>query len=83
MAEELVRTKNTGSQTSLVLGALKDLGSVLGVLEPDLVQRQQFNDLVNLLLDLRTEFRSKRDFATADRIRDDMSKTGIIIEDPE
>jgi cysteinyl-tRNA synthetase len=83
MAEELVRAKNKGTQTSLVLDALKDSGSVLGVLEPDLVQRQQFNDLVNLLLDLRNEFRSKRDFATADRIRDHMSKTGIIIEDPK
>lgn len=80
MAEEIVRAKHRES-VMLLLDALKDLGSVLGILEPDLVPRERFNELVNLLSDVRSQLRTKRDFSTADRIREGMTKAGVIVED--
>lgn len=43
------------------------------------------NDLVSslmkLIIELRSQVRANKDWATADKIRDDLSKTGIIIKD--
>jgi cysteinyl-tRNA synthetase len=37
--------------------------------------------LLDLLIDMRREARGKRDFATADRIRDALGELGITLED--
>ncbi len=37
--------------------------------------------LLDLLVELRTESRTKKDFATADRIRDSLDELGVTIED--
>jgi cysteinyl-tRNA synthetase len=37
--------------------------------------------LLDLLVELRTESRQKKDFATADRIRDSLDELGVTIED--
>ena len=34
-----------------------------------------------LVLDLRAEVRARKDFATADRIRDGLAKAGIAVKD--
>jgi cysteinyl-tRNA synthetase len=39
------------------------------------------NKLMKLLIDLRNEARKKKDFATADRIRDTLGEIGIALED--
>ena len=38
-------------------------------------------DLMQLLIDLRTESRKKKDFETADRIRDGLFELGVKLED--
>ncbi len=39
------------------------------------------NDLVKLTLDQRDAARARRDYATADAIREGLDKIGVIVED--
>jgi len=80
IAEE--HAKSLGPESaSMLLEAMKELASILGLLETDSVPRQGFLEIVNMLTSLRSELRSKREYALSDRIRDQMQKAGIIVED--
>jgi len=82
------KTRDQGLTESLTRGAatLRELTALLGLFrEPpprlqsgdsDLVDR-----LVRLLIDLRAEARSRKDFALADRVRDGLTQVGITLED--
>lgn len=80
LAEEEAKNP-TSVSTDAVLAALEDLGSVLGVLETDSVGQARVSELVDFVLELRNELRSKRDYASADRIRDRLAKLGFVVED--
>jgi cysteinyl-tRNA synthetase len=80
LAEEEAKNPSLGSVRA-ILESLEDLGSVLGVLETDTVTEDRFAELVNFVLELRNELRSKRDYQSADRIRDRMAKLGFVVED--
>ena len=80
LAEEEAKNP-TSASTDAVLRALEDLGSVLGVLETDSVSQDRVLELVDFVLELRNELRSKRDYASADRIRDRLAKLGFVVED--
>src|SRR6266480_1284243 len=74
------KSLNTES-AAMLLEVMKDLASVLGLLETESVPRQEFLQLVNLLTSLRNELRAKREYALSDRIREQMQKTGVTVED--
>ncbi len=80
LAEEEAKNPRKES-VNAVIDALEDLGSVLGVLETETVARDRVSELVNFVLELRNELRNKRDYESADRIRDRMAKLGFIVED--
>src|SRR3989449_11395307 len=80
LAEEEARTPQNKS-ASAIIDALEDLGSILGVLESETVSQDRVSELVNFVLELRNELRKKRDFQSADRIRDRMAKLGFVVED--
>src|SRR5207245_10156821 len=80
LAEEEARSPKTESVNAMIT-ALEDLGSVLGVLETETVAQDRISELVNFVLELRNELRSKRDYESADRIRDRMAKLGFVVED--
>jgi cysteinyl-tRNA synthetase len=80
LAEEEVRNPK-GKSVNAIIDALEDLGSVLGVLETENVSQDRVSELVNFVLELRNELRSKRDFQSADRIRERMAKLGFVVED--
>jgi cysteinyl-tRNA synthetase len=42
---------------------------------------QLADKLMKLLIDLRAEARKKKDFATADRIRNTLGEIGVVLED--
>jgi cysteinyl-tRNA synthetase len=72
---------------SLHRGALtlRELSALLGLFRAAPVQREASDTLVGglmeLLIALREESRKKKDFATADRIREGVGKLGITLED--
>jgi cysteinyl-tRNA synthetase len=65
----------------MLLETMKELSSTLGLLETDPVPRREFPELVNLLASLRNELRGKREYALSDRIREQMQKAGVLVED--
>jgi cysteinyl-tRNA synthetase len=69
------------SRVITLLNVLSELGAILGVLETPSASQERLAQLVGLLLELRVELRSKRDYATADRIRNRMIKMGFVVED--
>ncbi len=70
-----------------VKGALAGVDRVLGVLDPAEWQSEEAgaeglaDDAIQALLDERQQARKTRDFATADRIRDQLQEQGVVIED--
>ncbi len=61
------------------LALLRRFDSVMGVLNDD--QAGVLDEEIELLIKQRDEARANRDFATADNIRSDLLKQGIILED--
>jgi len=80
IAEEHGKSLSAES-AAVLLEAMKELSSLLGLLETEAVPRPEFLELVNLLTTLRNELRAKREYALSDRIRDQLQKAGVMVED--
>ena len=80
IAEEQGKSLGSGS-ASMLLEAVRELSSILGLLETESVPGEGVQQLVSLLSSLRDELRSKREYALSDRIREQMQKAGVIVED--
>jgi len=73
---------------TLLRGAavLKELAAILGLFRRPPEQKAGADDqmvtrLLDLLVELRAEARKRKDFATADRIRDALGELGVVLED--
>lgn len=75
--ESFLRGVETLRELSSILGLfLKPVTNAGGGGDESLV-----DDLMQLLIDLRTDARANKDFATADKIRDTVTQMGIAFED--
>jgi len=69
------------SRALATMGTLSELGNILGVLDPDSQSQERIAQLLHLLQELRVELRAKREYATADWIREKMVGMGFVVED--
>jgi cysteinyl-tRNA synthetase len=65
---------------------LRELSNILGLFRSTPAQRGGASEgvvpkLMQLLIELRAEARSKKDFATGDKIRNSLTDAGITLED--
>ena len=65
---------------------LRELSTILGLFRTVPAQRGGASEgvvpkLMQLLIDLRAETRTKKDFATGDKIRNTLAEAGITLED--
>ncbi|WP_290648040.1 cysteine--tRNA ligase [Aquisalimonas sp.] len=93
LAREVNRARETDrGEAARLAGLLRELGGVLGLLQTDPEDYLQGSDsedvvpgltaaAIDALLEQRQAARRAKDFATADRIRDDLQARGIVIED--
>jgi cysteinyl-tRNA synthetase len=75
----------SGGTLTAIDGLYQELGSdILGII-PDKIETSGGAgieaDLIQLLIDLRTEARTRKDWATSDAIRDRLAKIGVALED--
>ncbi len=65
------------------VNTLETLGGILGLFqEPEATDDLRLSEsLVNLLIEVRDDLRSKKEWALADKIRDSLKDMGIILDD--
>lgn len=87
IAHEINRLKESGDRAAATEHAvtLKALGSVLGILQQDPEQFLQGGDVdaaaIEVLIKKRNTARDRKDWATADQVRDQLTNMGIALED--
>ena len=90
VAHEINRVRASDPDRARVLGGtLRALGGMLGLLEadPDAWLRGAADgegpgdDWVDAMIAKRTEARANRDWAEADRLRDELAAAGVVLED--
>ncbi len=68
-----------------VLSIYKELGSILGILEEDRTRKkvefEMVGDLIRIIVDIREELRRMRAYDISDKIREELRKTGIELQD--
>jgi len=66
-----------------VVNAFRELGGIFNILQKEerKVDLGIVGDLVDLLIELRQEFRETKDWQKADKIRSRLKDLGIILED--
>ena len=87
-AVKFVQNVNDGRE-SITKGDLDELGSslhnfvhdVLGLTQEEQKVDHYLENSLNLLIELRNDARNRKDFATSDKIRDELAKAGILLQD--
>lgn len=87
---QLARTTNktmaektlTKKDAQRVIALMQEFDTVLGILpEEDLKDDDSFDAIMNILIDLRKELRSRKQYEIADMIRDKLAAAGYKLED--
>ncbi len=83
-AREVNKALDLGAGTVVLdeaAAAFRTFGEVLGLFSPKLEVAGLAEPLLDLVVALREDARRRKDFATADRIRDALAALGIVLED--
>ena len=83
LSREINRSSEQGVSVSGAQKTLRELVDVLGIdlQEPDSPASGDIAPFVDLLVDIRTELRAAKQFALADKIRDELAERGVTLED--
>jgi cysteinyl-tRNA synthetase len=89
LTRDINRLRGEGKlqQAAQLAGTLKKLGKVLGILQqsPELFLKgfisEESSEQIEKLIALRREARQKKDWAAADKIRDQLLEMNVILED--
>ena len=79
-AEEQLKSADPET-AKILLPVLDDLGSILGFTETESAPMASFSQLVELLMSLRNDLRANKEYAMSDRIRAQMAKLDVTVED--
>ena len=82
LSKDLNTNLNVNSSKEVVskaLGVLRELGAPLGILQKS--TKGSLEDEIEALIEARQKARKEKNFAEADRIRDDLKARGIVLED--
>lgn len=75
----------SNSNKERILSVFRDLAQdVLGIVDlekEEKIDNQLVDDLIKLIINIRTQLRSEKRFDLSDKIRDDLKKLGIELED--
>ena len=84
LARDINRGRDAGQSIGPGQDALRELGGVLGLTFEDRTSPEDnlaAAPFIDLLVSIRTELRSARQFALADQIRDGLAEQGVSLED--
>lgn len=88
MAREISRFLNVQNALSeqaknQILSTFRELGAIFGIFQKKLEKPEgmPLKDLVQLIIDIRGELRKNKQYELADKIRENLKKLGIILED--
>jgi len=81
LSREINRGRDEGRAIEDAQATLRELAGVLGLtlVEPEAAQAA--GPFIDLLVELRTELRGKKEFELADRIRTQLEEAGVTLED--
>ncbi len=66
------------TDANIIKDLIVEINSVLGLVE---LEREELSEELKGLIDEREKARAKKDFDTADKIRDELKEKGIVLED--
>jgi cysteinyl-tRNA synthetase len=85
LAREINRARGEGAAADALApaqAALRELAGVLGLsLEKTVSDKLAASPFIELLIATRQDLRAARQFALADKIRDELAKLGVVLED--
>ena len=84
LAREINRARDSGLGTAPAQETLRELGGILGLTfagRPAGDAELAAQPFIDLLVSIRAELRQAKQYALADRIRDDLAAQGVVLED--
>lgn len=77
----LVKGEISGKDASLILEALEKINSVLAVFDFNAACRETEDPAIEKMVSLREQARERKDYEEADRIREELRKKNVVLED--
>ena len=76
-----VNALSSATLEKLKTGFTTFLEDIFGLTEEDAVQDDKLNGVMELLIEIRKEAKARKDYATSDKIRNQLSELGISLKD--